>query len=94
MITAIVISDFELGRVVITRGALATLKEHDVTCAVVRHASSDWGNVCQADWEANDLALAEGTRLLSVYEDQGGTKFWVITEADRSVTTVLLPSEY
>ena len=59
-----------------------------------RHLSGDWGEVCREDWIANELSLKEGTRLFSVYNAANGTRFWVITEADRSATTVLLPDEY
>lgn len=83
-----------LGRTVITRGAMDTLANPDVLSALRRHASGDWGDVCHEDWRANDRALKEGTRLLSSFKDSNGTKFWIITEADRSVTTVLLPDEY
>ena len=83
----------ELGQVVITRGALATLKEADVHAALGRHKSGDWGTLCEEDKEANDTALREGYRLVSVYYSDG-TKFYVITEWDRSASTVLLPEEY
>jgi len=60
-----------------------------------RHLSGDWGTVDKDDWRANDRALREGTRLLSAYElPHTGEKVWVITEWDRSATTILLPSEY
>ena len=83
----------ELGRVVITRGAMATLNETDVQAALRRHRSGDWGTLCAEDREANDVAVHEQLRLVSVY-DSDGTKFYVITEWDRSATTVLLPEEY
>jgi hypothetical protein len=54
----------------------------------------DWGEVVEDDWWENDLSLEEGYRLVSAYTSSAGTPFWVITEADRSVTTVLLPSGY
>ena len=85
---------FSLGQTVITRGALAVLTAEDVQAAVRRHSSCDWGDVCPEDWQLNDAALRDGTRLLSAYRSSGGTRFWVITEADRSATTVLLPEEY
>jgi hypothetical protein len=66
----------------------------DVLAALGRHVRGDWGDVDDEDWQANERALTEGTRLLSVYRSGGGVKFWVITEWDRSVTTVLLPSDY
>jgi len=83
----------ELGRVVITRGAMATLKEANVHDALRRHESCDWGTLCDEDREANDLAVREKLRLVSVYYSDE-TKFYVITEWDRSATTVLLPEEY
>jgi hypothetical protein len=62
--------------------------------ALDRHASCDWGVICDQDREANEEALIHGFRIMSVYQDSKNTKFWIITEADRSVTTVLLPEEY
>lgn len=61
---------------------------------VIRHAAGDWGEVCPEDWRANDRARVEDTRLLSAYRLRDGTEVWIITEADRSSTTVLLPDEY
>jgi hypothetical protein len=83
----------ELGQVVITRGALATLNEADVHGALRRHQSGDWGTLCNEDREANDVAIREQLRLVSIYYSDN-TKFYVITEWDRSATTVLLPEEY
>ena len=85
---------FALGRTVITRGALDLLSQDDVLRSLSRHARGDWGDVCSEDHTANDEALAGGARLLSAYRTPEGTKFWIITEADRSATTVLLPEEY
>ena len=85
---------FALGRTVITRGALDALEGEDVHAGIARHANGDWGDVCPEDKKANDDALRVGARLLSVYHTSSGRKFWVITEADRSATTVLLPEEY
>ena len=85
---------FPLGETVITQGALAALTTKDVATAIHRHSSCDWGDVCPEDAQLNDAALHDGTRLFSVYTSSDGTRFWVITEADRSVTTFLLPSEY
>ncbi len=85
---------FSLGRTVITRGALDALKGEDVHASIARHASGDWGDVCPEDKQANDDALKVGARLLSAYHTDSGQKFWIITEADRSATTVLLPEEY
>ena len=85
---------FHLGKTVSTPGALEALTWDDILNAFNRHANGDWGDVCREDWEENEFSLREGFRLLSVYHAAGDAKFWVITEADRSVTTVLLPSEY
>jgi hypothetical protein len=62
--------------------------------ALIRHIQGDWGNICKDDWKSNDRAVNDGTRLLSSYTTLQGVRFWIITEADRSVTTVLLPEEY
>jgi hypothetical protein len=84
---------FPLGQVVITPNALESLNRADVCQALIRHQSGDWGEVYPEDRDENELSLREGFRLLSVYQS-GSVKFWIITEADRSVTTVLLPSDY
>lgn len=83
-----------LGQVVATPAALGVLTQPDIVAALRRHASGDWGDVDAHDRAANDDALKAGERLLSVYRSANGTTFWVITEADRSATTVLLPSDY
>ncbi len=85
---------FSLGRTVITRGALAELAHADVQQGIARHRRGDWGDLCEEDKQANDNALKYGARLLSAYHTTAGVKFWIITEADRSATTVLLPEEY
>lgn len=85
---------FPLGQLVMTQGASQSLSVEDVTAAVRRHVQGDWGEVDKADWRENDLSLKEGFRILSVYTAKDGERFWIITEADRSATTVLLPSEY
>ncbi|HTU23409.1 MAG TPA: hypothetical protein VMG10_35565 [Gemmataceae bacterium] len=85
---------FPLGEIVITRTALDTLPPETVRQALARHAQGDWGELCDEDRQENELSLQEGYRLLSVYRAGDGTKFWIITEADRSVTTVLLPNDY
>lgn len=87
-------SKFPLGRTLITPGAQETLHPEDVLSAMRRHASGDWGECGPEDWFENDLALAQDLRLFSIYRDRNGFRFWVITDADRSATTVLLPSEY
>ena len=85
---------FALGQTVMTRGALNELSQTDVLHGLSRHAGGDWGDVCTDDKQANDDALTCGARLLSAYHTTAGRKFWIITEADRSATTVLLPEEY
>jgi hypothetical protein len=85
---------FSLGRTVITSNAQGTLHPEDAIRALARHSDGDWGDVCEDDRQSNEQALKQGSRLLSVYTDQLGTKFWIITEADRSSTTVLLPEDY
>ena len=85
---------FQLGRTVMTQGVNCDVDQTDVMAAITRHLSGDWGDVCAEDKKANDEAVKVGDRILSSYEDSKGTKFWIITEYDRSVTTVLLPSEY
>lgn len=86
-----------LGQVVATPGAIAAMDESDSTplSYLVRHSSGDWGEVSEEDRELNNQALIDGDRILSAYTLRDGeTKIWVITEWDRSVTTILLPSEY
>lgn len=85
---------FALGQTAITSGALATLGAGDVVAALDRHAGGDWGDLCPEDRATNERAIQMGGRLFSAYHTADGTKFYVITEADRSVTTVLLPEEY
>lgn len=83
-----------LGRTVITPAALATLNPDDVVVSLARHARGDWGDIGPEDRKENEYAVSRCLRLLSVYSDRNGTRFWVITEADRSATTVLLPDDY
>lgn len=85
---------FQLGRTVITANAQARLDPRSVLVALQRHAGCDWGDLCREDVAANNDALKHGGRLLSSYRDSKGEKFWIITEADRSVTTILLPEDY
>ena len=90
---------FKSGQVVCTSGVNALMQEdpifrkHAHEC-LVRHLLGDCGDLGAADREANNRALADGTRLFSAYLAQGLPKIWIITEADRSATTVLFPSEY
>jgi hypothetical protein len=85
---------FTAGQLVITPGAMEAVPFDDVVKALKRHLSGDWGDLCPRDREENDLSVKEGHRLLSAYATDSGTIFWVITEGDRSVTTILLPDEY
>lgn len=91
---------FELGVVVATPGALQALGSAELAGELLgRHASGDWGDLCESDKRANDQALEYGGRIFSAYDLPGGGKVWVITEAagddgHRASTCVLLPSEY
>ena len=85
---------FPLGQTVATCMALAVLSSLDIAGALYRHQHGDWGEAGKADRQANERALKHGERLLSVYKTADGTKFWIITEWDRSLTTVLLPEDY
>lgn len=87
-------SRFEFGETVMTWNAHETLHPDDVLSCIARHAKGDWGELCREDVEANDTALSRGGRILSAYRDRLNNRFWIITEWDRSVTTVLLPSDY
>lgn len=86
---------FSLGRLVATQNALGHLTHEDILTAINRHAQGDWGTLDAEDWRANEVSLRDGSRLLSVYFSAGdNAKFYVITEADRSATTILLPEDY
>ena len=87
---------FSLGRIVATPGALDALQtaEDEAFVYLYRHACGDWGEVCPDDQNENEESLTHGFRLLSVYRLKSREKIWIITEADRSVTTILLPHEY
>ena len=86
---------FDTGQIVASRGA------YDLACqkSLNRHVKGDWGDVDDEDKQTNDQALKQGTRLLSAYNDDrfpknGVATIWIITEADRSATTILFPDEY
>ena len=89
-------ASFELGVVVGTPGALAAIREAGQSPAdfLRRHATGDWGDIDGHDLKLNLIALREGGRLMSAYQTTKGETVWVITEADRSSTCILLPSEY
>ncbi len=84
---------FELGRIVATPGVLSELTRAEVATCIERHSRGDWGELEKADIRENELSLREGFRILSNYRVRD-IKVWVITEADRSSTCILLPSEY
>ena len=84
----------QLGKIVATQECVESVDLGEVQTALNRHHNGDWGEVDQEDKKTNDDALQLGNRVLSVYTSTDQIKFWIITEADRSVTTALLPSEY
>src|SRR5438876_441273 len=87
---------FELGQIVATPGALAALKKSGQQPGefLTRHVNREWGDLSDEDRKENDYSLEHGFRLLSAYRTHAGDKLWIITESDRSVTTLLLPEEY
>jgi hypothetical protein len=87
---------FSLGRVVATPGVLEAFKSSGDSpdIFILRHSTGNWGDLTNADKQANEEALRVDGRLLSAYHLSDGTKVWIITEADRSSTCLLLPSEY
>jgi hypothetical protein len=88
---------FELGQVVATQGAVSAIEENniDMLSLLSRHTNGDWGCIPDEDKQENQRSLENGYRLLSSYPlNEQGEKLWIITEADRSVTTLLLPDEY
>jgi hypothetical protein len=88
------IAKFRLGQLVSTQNVMSQLTQEDILMTIRRHQAGDWGDVTENSQQANERALIEHTRLLAVYHAASGIKFWLITEADRSVTTVLLPEDY
>lgn len=93
IVIALETAKFPLGQIVITANARNQLDAIDVEQGLARHARGDWGEICPEDREENERALKQGCRLVSVYRS-GEEVFWIITEHDRSVTTVLLPLDY
>ncbi len=85
---------FPMGIVVVTPGAHSKLSADDILASLFRHMHGDWGNLDEHDWRANEDAVEYGGRIFSQYARRDGSNYWIITECDRSVTTVLLPSEY
>lgn len=89
-------SKFDFGNVVATRTLFNHCQTHKFPLLpyLLRHVNCDWGDVCKSDWESNDKAVKEGLRILSEYKLPDGLKIWIITEWDRSTTTLLFPEDY
>lgn len=85
---------FPMGQLYCTPGVLQQVSHMELNSRLSQHQRCDWGDLCEEDKKRNDLALKHGGRLFSAYQSYTGTRFWIITEADRSATTVLLPEEY
>jgi hypothetical protein len=92
---------FPLGRIVMTTNLQRKLLEaspdtweDELKGFITRHASGDWGDIAEEDQRENELSVRQGFRIFSAYTTSKGIKVWVITEADRSVTTALLPQDY
>ena len=85
---------FPLGEVVATPHALTAIHPGEIIQALSRHLRGEWGNLDAHDWNANERALKHGGRLFSEHHSSQNVKFWIITECDRSATTVLLPEDY
>lgn len=92
--TQIPIALFRLGKVYATPNALKTISHDDIVTAIRRHHSGDWGDLSGDDRRANDCAMINGSRLFSVYYSATRVKFWIVTEANRASTTILLPEDY
>lgn len=85
---------FPTGRLLCTPNAKNVVGVDEMMAAFYRHRQGDWGEVGPEDWLSNDQAVRRGARVFSVYCSRRGQKFWIITEADRSATTILLPEDY
>jgi hypothetical protein len=87
---------FPLGQIVGTPGAIEALEQagQDPLDLLTRHVAGDWGELDEEDRAENDFSVKNNLRIMSAYTLENGIKIWVITEADRSATTFLLPSEY
>lgn len=85
---------FEHGQIIITTAADEILNKDDVANGFRRHMNGDWGDLSEEDVQTNQEGVQYGYRIMSVYKDRSDHVFWIITEADRSCTTVLLPSDY
>ncbi len=90
---------FKLGKIVVTRAVNDLIADNDdfaehVFLSLNRHLTGDWGEICAEDKETNEVALLDGERLFSAYTKEELPPIWIITERDRSVTTILFPDEY
>ena len=87
---------FQLGQMVATPGALSALEKAEQLPAefLDRHVNGDWGEVPDADKQENELSVEQGFRILSAYTTSAGDRIWILTEADRSATIIMLPEEY
>jgi len=96
MVTEVIVDKkFELGQLIMTQSIPFVLTPEEVANALLSHSLGNWGDICEADKKANDNAVANNDdRIFSVYHSRKVQKFYIITEWDRSVTTILLPNEY
>ena len=85
---------FQPGNIVATPAVLTAVPRSVIDAALARHLSGDWGDMSDTDKRTNEQALKDGSRLFSAYQVREDTRIWIITEADRSATTVLLPEDY
>jgi hypothetical protein len=92
--TTLPIAKFRLGKIISTPNALDQLTQEDILMGIQRHQAGDWGDMDEHGRDENELSLKLGMRLWSVYHAANGVKFWLITEGDRSHSTVLLPEDY
>lgn len=93
-VTAIPTAKFRLGKIVTSANAKSQLSQEEILKGIQRHQAGDWGDLYEHERAANDLAIVQSTRIWSVYHTEKGMKFWIITEANRSATTVLFPEDY
>jgi hypothetical protein len=88
------IPKFPVGKLCITPNAASQLSAEEIAAGLTRHLLGDWGELDTADWQLNDQGLTDGGRLCSTYTTQSNVKYWIISEPDRSATTVLMPEDY
>ena len=85
---------FRIGRICATPNALQALSQTDILAGLQRHQAGDWGDLDNDDREANNQALKDGSRIFSAYLSANRVRFYIITESDRALSTVLLPIDY